>query len=175
MSKTLRALSTLWLLAIGAISLSAGAASAAALIKTQSPCDSGNGSCFNFGVGIAGVGNFDIRTFAFTAPSKGNAAVSFNGSLVCGATTTAGNKVVDLITQITNSTAAASASQPGGLRQATVLAPNTSQTLNLASTRVIAFNSAGTQTFRFRVKPLRIDAGTNCFIYNAAFTVVFIP
>jgi hypothetical protein len=40
---------------------------------------------------------------------------------------------------------------------------------------VIAFPRAGTQTFRFRVRPLRIDAGTNCFVYNAAFTVVFIP
>ena len=52
---------------------------------------------------------------------------------------------------------------------------NTSQTFNLASTRVFTFNGAGTQTFRFRVRPLRIDSGANCYIYNAAFSVVFIP
>ena len=56
-----------------------------------------------------------------------------------------------------------------------VLAPNTSNTFNLASTRVVAFKVAGTQTFHYVVRPLRIDANTNCFIYNAAFTVVFIP
>jgi hypothetical protein len=173
MKKASRALLMLWFLAIGA--MAAGAASAAALIQTQSPCNNGGDACFNFGVGIGG-GQFDIRAMTFTAPSKGRADVSFHGSVVCGAANTPGNKVVDLVTQITNSASAIAAPNlPGGLRQATVLAPNTSQTLNLASTRVITFPAAGTQTFRFRVRPLRIDAGTNCFIYNAAFTVIFIP
>ena len=39
----------------------------------------------------------------------------------------------------------------------------------------LARPAAGTQTFHGMVRPLRIDAGTNCFIYNAAFAVVFIP
>ena len=175
MKKASRALSTLWFLAIVAIPMSAGTVSAAALIQTQSPCDAGGDACFNFGVGIEG-GQFDIRAITFKAPSKGRAAVSFHGSVVCGAGNTAGNKVVDLVTQITNSSnAIASPRGPGGLRQATVLAPITSQTLNLASTRVVTFQAAGTQTFRLRVRPLRIDADTNCFIYNATFTVIFIP
>lgn len=175
MQRTIRTLVSLCFLAIGVLSLSIADASAAALIRSQGPCDSGNGSCFNFGVGISGVGTFEIRQFAFASPSKGSASVTFQGSIVCGGANTAGNKVVDLVTQITNSATTASQSGPGGMRLATVLAPNTSQTFNLASTRVFTFNSAATQTFRFRVRPLRIDAGTNCFIYNAAFSVVFIP
>jgi hypothetical protein len=173
---TLRAILMLGTAVLGVLAAPAPDASAAALIQTQAPCANGGASCFNFGVGIVGLGQFDIRTFTFRAPSKGNAAVSFHGSLLCGADLSAGNKVVDLVTQITNSAGAtAQPNLPGGLRQATVLAPNTSQTLNLASSRMVRFNAAGSQTFHFAVRPLRIDAGTNCYIYNAAFTVIFIP
>src|SRR3954467_3715147 len=143
------------------------------MIRTQPPCSVGSGrECTNFGSGIVGLGHFSVRDFTFKAPSKGNAEVSFHGSLLC-ADTTAASKVVDLVTQITNS--ADAAAQPDGLRQATVLAPNTSQTLNLASTRVVAFKAAGSQTFHLDVRPLRIDAGADCSLYNAAFTVVFVP
>jgi len=40
---------------------------------------------------------------------------------------------------------------------------------------VVAFKVARTQAFHYVVRPLRIDANANCFIYNVAFTVVFIP
>ncbi len=176
MGKTLAALWALCLLAIGALAVTPRPAAAAATIKTQAPCTNGGDNCFNFGVGILGLVEFDLRSFTFKAPSKGNAAVSFNGSLVCGADLSGNNRVVDLVMQITNSTSgAASANLPGGLRQAMVLATNTSNTFNLAATRVFTFNGASTQTFHYRVRPRRIDPGTNCFIYNAAFTVVFIP
>ncbi|MGD9509350.1 MAG: hypothetical protein AB7I59_17975 [Geminicoccaceae bacterium] len=162
--------------ALAAVVAFPDAASAAAVIKTQPPCNSGGDTCFNFGVGIVGVGQFDIRDFTFKAPSKGTAQVSFHGSLLCAADLTAGSKVVDLVTQIVNSTTAtASPSGPGGLRQALVIPPNTSDTLNLASTRVFTFNSAGSQIYRYRVRPLRIDSGANCYIYNATFSVVFVP
>ena len=165
----------MWLVTAGALFFGAADASAAAQIKSQAPCTNGGDNCFNFGSGIAGVGNFDIRAFAFTAPSKGSASVTFHGSLLCGVPPGGVAKVVDLVTQITNSASTALQQGPGGMRQAAVIFPNTSQTFNLASTRVFTFSAAGSQTFRFRVRPLRIDAGANCYIYNAAFSVIFIP
>ena len=56
--------------ALAAVVAFPDAASAAAVIKTQPPCNSGGDTCFNFGVGIVGVGQFDIRDFTFKAPSK---------------------------------------------------------------------------------------------------------
>lgn len=171
-----RTIGLLLLLLLGALSLAASPASAAAKIATQSPCTNGGDNCFNFGAGSAGLSYLEFRAFTFSAPSKGTAQVTFHGSLLCAASNTAGNKVVDIETQIVNSSGAIpSANQPGGLRLATVLAPNTSQTLSLASTRVFSVTGSGNQTYRFRSKARRIDSGTNCYIYNAAFSVVFIP
>lgn len=166
----------LGLFAVILIAVPDGSARAAAQISAQAPCTTGGGGeCFNFGVGIVGLGQFDMRSFAFRAPSKGTAEVTFHGSLVCGADNSRANVVVDLITQIVNSrTAVPQANGPGGMRQAVVLRANTSDSFNLASTRTFSFGSAGTQTFYFRVRPLRIDSGTDCYIYNAAFTVMFI-
>lgn len=176
MLKASRLLSALVLLLGGTPVMAPGAASAAAQIKTQEPCTNGGDNCFNFGVGIVGLGQFDLRSFTYKAPSKGSAEVSFHGSLLCAADPGSVFKVVDLVTQITNSTTGTiGAGLPGGLRQAMVLAPNTSNTFNLASTRVFTFKAAGSQTYHYRVRPLRIDGGTNCYVYNAAFTVVFVP
>ncbi|HMR30658.1 MAG TPA: hypothetical protein PKA13_02225 [Geminicoccaceae bacterium] len=175
MRQAIRTLAALWFLVVGALSFGAGEASAAAVIKSQSPCTNGGDTCFNFGSGIVGLGNFSIRTFSFTAPSKGSASVTFHGSLLCGVPAGTNAKVVDLVTQITNSASTAQQQGPGGMRQAAVILSNTSQTFNLASTRVFTFNAKGTQTFQFRVRPLRIDSGVNCYIYNAAFSVIFIP
>lgn len=177
MRQAIRTLVALWFLAAGALIIGSDDAAAAALIRSQAPCDAGNGtgSCFVFGSGIVGVGTSNFQNFSFAAPSRGNASVTFHGSVVCGASTAAGNKVVDLVTQITNSVSTPSPGGPGGMRQAMVLQPNTSQTFNLTSTRVFTFNAKGTQTFRFRVRPLRIDAGVTCYTYNLAFSVVFIP
>ena len=161
---------------LGIMTIDAAPAEAAAKIATQPPCSTSGDACFNFGVGIVGLGTFDLQSFQFTAPSAGKAAVSFNGSLLCSAPTGSIWKVVDLVTQITDTTSGTiGPGLPGGLRQATVLAPNTSQTFNLAATRTFTFGSAGTRTFHYRVRPLRIDSGANCYVYNAAFTVIFIP
>lgn len=157
-----------------ALAVPAGTAAAAAVIRSQTPCAGLNGICIYFARNIPV--QLDLRSFKFTAPSKGSAEVSFHGSMVCDGDSTPGNKVVDLATQIVNSTTAiATPQEPGGLRQALVISPITSDTLNLASTRVFTFNAAGSQTYYYRMRPLRIDAGVACSVYNAAFTVVFIP
>ena len=175
MHQASRLLSALVLLAGGG-AMAPSEASAAAQIRTQEPCTNGGDNCFNFGVGIVGLGQFDLRSFTYKAPSKGNAEVSFHGSLLCAAEPGSTYKVVDLVTQITNTTAGTiGPGLPGGLRQAMVLAPNTSNTFNLASTRMFTIKAAGAQTYRYRVRPLRIDSGSNCYVYNAAFTVVFVP
>ena len=176
MQTSCRLLSTLCLLAWGAVALCPAAAWAAAQIRTQAPCTDGGETCFNFGIGIVNLGQFDLRAFTFKAPSKGNAEVSFHGSLLCAADPGPNFQVVDLVTQITNSTNGTSGpGLPEGLRQAMVLAPNTSNTFNLAATRMFTFQAAGSQTYHYRVRPLRIDSGANCYVYNAAFTVVLIP
>lgn len=176
MKSASRLLSALVLLIGVTPAMAPGMASAAAQIRTQAPCTGGGDNCFNFGAGIVGLGQFDLRSFTYKAPSKGNAEVSFHGSLLCAAEPGSAYKVVDLVTQITNTTdGTIGPGLPGGLRQATVLAPNTSNTLNLASTRMFTFKAAGSQTYHYRVRPLRIDSGSNCYVYNAAFTVVFIP
>ena len=148
---------------------------AAAMIKTQPPCNSGGDNCFNFGVGIVGLGQFDIRDFAFKAPSKGTAQVSFHGSLLCAADLSAG-----------------SSGRPGDadrqfghrhrfaqwLRRAAPSPGDTAQHVGhpeLGLDAGVHDQRGGTQTYRYRVRPLRIDAGSNCFIYNAAFSVVFVP
>lgn len=147
----------------------------AATIKTQPPCGSGEASCGSFSSNTAQ--QFDIRTFTFKAPSKGAAEVTFHGSLIC-ANETSNQKTVALVTQIVNAAAAtASPGEPGGLRHALLLQPivYASDTLNLTSTRVVSFGAAGSQTFRYRVRVVFMDPGITCDIYNAAFSVVFVP
>ena len=91
------------MLAIGMSLAAAGVAVAAPVIAAATPCGASGGACFVFGRGIVGLGTSNFATFAFSAPSRGSAAVTMQGSVVCGADTSAGNKVVDLTMQITNS------------------------------------------------------------------------
>jgi len=68
---------------------------------------------------------------------------------------------------------------PGGLKHRIVLEPadganSTSDSFNLASTRVVDIPSAGTRTYYFRITPRQMTPGTKCFVYNAAFSVVFV-
>jgi hypothetical protein len=87
------------------------------------------------------------------------------------------DRVVDVATQIRTDTSAADMNGPGELRHAVVLKPtpanalSTSDTFNLASTRVIAFTSSGNKTLRFILTQLRMGAGTSCLAYNATFSV----
>jgi len=117
---------------------------------------------------------FSLRSFTFNAPSKGKAEVTFHGSLYCA--NADNGKTVDFTTQITTANeSAARAAGPGGMRQAETFTNNQSTTFNLASTRVLTLTKAGNVTVDFRAKSNRFDAGITCFLYNAAFSVNFVP
>jgi hypothetical protein len=154
----------------------AGPASAAALIKKQAPCVIQAGFCTGFSAGgVIPV----IRSFSFNAPSAGTASVSFHGSMLCTSSSNKDPQVVDLASQIvTSSGAEPNPNGPGGLRHAVVLLPvvtGTTDTVNLASTRVLAIGGAGPRTFHFKLSKLRMDPSTACIVYNAAFSVIFVP
>ena len=163
----------------------AAAASDAAEIRRQTPCGSNISEfCLLF------RGNDEIpvvRSLRFNAPNAGTAAVSFHGSLVCAGPTPSevepADTVVDLATQIVaTADAVPTVTGAGGLRLATVLKNSVEHTepaaatFNLASTRVFTFPAAGTQTYRFKIARLRtMGSDISCAVYNAAFTVIFLP
>jgi hypothetical protein len=153
-------------------------AASAATIVSQQPCDNGSGACLSFN-------NTDpipiIRTIRFNAPGAGTASVSFHGSIFC-TSSSATDDVVDLVMQIVpRGNQAPAANGPGGLRLATVLKDevdhsfDSSTSFNLASTRVFNVDGAGRQNYHFKIERLRMDPTTNCFVYNAVFTVIFVP
>ena len=154
-------------------------ASAAPLIQTQNPCvDPETGECLQFSGGPALTIPI-IRTFKFNAPSAGTAEVTFHGSMLC-ANSGSIMQVVDVITQIVIGNAPSSDwNGPGALRLAQTIEPNTpndkSDTFNLASTRVITIPAAGVRKFSFKMTPLRVDDHITCFVFNATFSVVFVP
>jgi hypothetical protein len=156
----------------------AGAASAA-VIKSQPTCAGASGFCLQFSA--PGTTIPVIRSIAFIAPSAGTAAVSFHGSLVCSNNSTT-DKVLDFATQIvTSASAVPVVNGAGALRLATVLKDstehtlNTTDTLNLASTRVFSIPGAGQKNYYFKIAALRMDASTTCLVYSATFTVQFVP
>lgn len=151
---------------------------------SQRPCTPELGSavaqadryCFSFNAGDTLP---IVRTFSFTSPSKGTGILTFNGSMSCSNLNGTTSAVVDLVSQIvTNVNATATVSESSGLRHAVRLLPDpsgNSDSFNLASTRAIKFTAADTKTFFFKLTPLRMDAFTRCFVYNAAFTMSFAP
>lgn len=164
-----------WSLLIGGMILWGGPAFAAAKIVTQPPCYVINDVCRTISAPVTNA-NTDLGTIDFRSPGKGSALLTFNGSLVCSATTGAVNRVVDIMTGITDSpNGAIGPTKPGGLRLATVLSPVTSQTFNLAATAVVTFDRATSKTFRYQLWPYRFDAGVSCKLYNDVFSIVFIP
>jgi hypothetical protein len=155
-------------------------ASAVALIQTQPPCTTAGGACMSFS-GTDTIPTL-IRSIAFSAPSKGKAAVSFTGSMFCQNNDSELSRVLDFVTGITlNQGAVPTLSDSGALRQAMRLAPlftgtvQMSATFNLASTRVFAVPAAGVQNYFFKLNTLRMDSTTACTIYDASFTIIFIP
>lgn len=156
----------------------------AAQIKSQQPCAGDTGACLAFS--YAGTIP-DIRSITFDAPGPGTASASFHGTLYCAAIDTliTGTRAarVDLVSQIvTNQTHVPDYTKPGGLRHAAGLvlystAPvfDLSNTFNLASTRTVNVKAAGKQKFYFKIERLLQDAGVTCYVYNAVFTVLFVP
>jgi hypothetical protein len=125
-----------------------------------------------------------IRSISFNSPSAGTAAIKFHGSLICN------NEffrpaVSDVVSQIvTNADATPDVNGPGGLRHAIVFTAGPdpfgggmvkADTFNLNSTRVVSIPGLGIQQFYFKIARQRMDGGTFCYVYNAAFTIVFVP
>jgi hypothetical protein len=166
---------------IGGVMVFAAPPSEAAVIKSQVPCTTGGSFCVSFSGG--GAIPTTIRDITFAAPSAGDAAVSFTGTMFCSAGGSSSlQRVVDFVTQIVPGAAVVpDITGSGALRQAMRLgAPGSdgfglSTTVNLASTRVFHLNGAGNKKYYFNLATLRMDATMTCTIYDAAFTVVFAP
>lgn len=150
----------------------AGAASAAAVVKTQPPC---LGPCASF-TPTNPIGALPaVRSFVFAAPSKGTAIVTFHGRLFCRNSDASPNSFT-LYSQIVEGGASANEDGPGGAVMVFSLEPNQDTTLNLASTRVFVIAAAGPKVYRFRIVRHQMFANTSCAIFDsAAFTVNFIP
>jgi hypothetical protein len=157
--------------------LASVSAFAAVLIQSQAPCVSPPfNHCFFFQSTDPIPVITDIR---FEAPGEGIASVSFHGTLVCSSTAAAGEpRVVDLVSQITSRPGNAAVDGPSGLRHAMVLlgtAAGTTDTFTLNSAREFQIDGAGKHRFFFNLLKLRMDASTSCIVYNAAFTITFVP
>ena len=155
-----------------------------ALIRTQPPCVTASGTqpCLQFRP--ADFPTNPIRSFSFNAPGAGTAAVSITGSMFCeDADDVVTQRVVDIVAQIVPMAGSVpNIHGPGALRHgARIGAPaaadglGLSTTFNLASTRVFAINAAGLQQYHFKIRNQRMDGRIRCTIYDAAFTVIFIP
>jgi hypothetical protein len=83
-----------------------------------------------------------------------------------------GTVPVDLQSQIvTQATAVPSTFGPSGARHAARMgAGNAQVTFNLATTRVINFNTSGPKTVFYRIKR-DVMGGARCEVHDAAFTV----
>jgi hypothetical protein len=155
----------------------ASSANAAAVIRQQAPCNDG-GQCANFSsVSVIPT----IRTYSFAAPGVGTAAVTLNGTMQCANFQVADGDafgVIDLSSQIVEGAAAPNSLGPGGARYP-VRIPKAnpasfSNVTSLAITRVFIV-TAGTHAYSYKMTRNRMDVGTTCAVYNAYFTVVFVP
>jgi hypothetical protein len=156
---------------VGALTFSP--ALAVPVVKTQAPCTSQNGPCVTFNnTDTIGV----IRSIAFKAPSAGTAIVTFHGSMHCNSDGVV--RVVDLASAIvTDTSTAVTPALPSGARHAAAFPPQGTwnENFNLASTVVSTFTGRGNRNFYFKLARQRQDDGTTCSIYNAVFTVEFLP
>jgi hypothetical protein len=166
-------------LSLSGLTSLAGSASAAAVIKSQTPCVPNPNYCRQF----TWTGSIPtIRNYNFTAPSKGTAMVQFHGTAVCenGGGVADGGLVIFRSQIVDEPDAVPDSHGPGGLWHGARMLPQQTLasgrvTFNLASTRTFAIPAAGTKSFRFRIARVNMSTDTYCFIYNASFTVVFIP
>jgi hypothetical protein len=147
-------------------------AARAATIVAQTPCVKGsNEFCVSYGTTGAIP---TIRSVTFTAPRAGKAIVTFHGSLTCiNFTSTKGR--LQMVSQIVSAAGATPApDQPGGLIHIGTLPPQGEAAYNLGSTRVFTINAAGQFTYFFKVRRIALTpSGTQCRVYNAAFTIQF--
>lgn len=152
----------------------------AQIMVTQKPCST-EGACLQF------TANDEIpviRRIRFDAPSAGSAIVSFHGSLRCGGPSTQSGSVhaAQLILESaisTRRTEVVKPDNPGGLRHASSMSMGNSfifeTTFNLASTRLVDISAAGPQNYFFMIRRTFQEPGITCTVYNAVFTVQFVP
>jgi hypothetical protein len=166
LGESLAALATVaaWLLVVGS------EASAATLMRTQAPC-AVNTHCVTFPFeGAIPL----VRTFFFDAPSRGVAQVFFHGSLFCDSGPAASNVVLDGQI-VTNTGTVPNASGPGGQRYAISLgAASRSDTFGLTATRDFVIPAAGRHNYYFKLVRIQMHEGSRCWVYNAAFSLIFV-
>ena len=139
---------------------------------SQAACPLVNGTCLSFN-------NTDpislVRSFTFKMAKPGKAVVQFHGAIYCQLTGSAA-ATVDLESRITaNDQELVFQSELGGNPVVMVLKQDTVVPMNLASTRLISYNSAGRKTVAFKLKRNQMGAGTACHIKSAYFTVMTFP
>lgn len=150
-------------------------------ILAQGPCAYSGPVCLTFDSTTSPIPV--IRTFAFTMPAAGKALVRFDGTMQCVVNSTASNSdVIDLASQIVPGAATVPVyTGPGGNRHAMrphhngYLAAGPSASVNLAASRLFTYPSGGNKVVRFKINPLRMDPGTSCSVFAAAFSVTTIP
>ena len=153
----------------------------AASAKAQQPCVGPGGACLSF---TAAQAIPVIRGITFAAPKAGTAMVTFHGNAYCAGSSSYQNGTqyarVDLVSQIVNrQNKVPDLTKAGSLRHAAAMGGGNqfdwSTTFNLASTRLFTVNAAGTQKYYFKIARLLQDPNITCYLYNAAFTVLFTP
>jgi hypothetical protein len=155
-----------------AAALGAAGSARADLVVAQQPCVvSGQQYCVNFGTG----GTIPtIRTVSFNATAVGKAVVTFHGALTCVNPTVTKGRLHFLSQIVAGVTGTPSPALPGGLIHIGTLPPNGEAAFNLASTRVFAIGAIGRRGYSFQLQRVALSPpGTQCRVYNAAFTIQF--
>lgn len=144
-------------------------ARAATLIRTQPPCVT-SGPCFDFTDASALP---TVRSITFVAPGSGRVQVFFTGSLFCGASNGAAVSLESQIVNIANATP--SSDGPGGQRYSISFeGTGRSDTFSLSATRTFVVSSAGSRTYYFKLNRVNMNEGARCWVYDAAFSLVFV-
>jgi hypothetical protein len=161
-----------------------GAAVAQPVIVTQKPClwfpDDPE---VDFCAFVNGSSIVTTRSIRLRAPSAGTAVVSFHGSIACDVSGTLQDRPLILVTQIvTKPDQAPDPDGPGGLLLRTILKNTTEHvngafhSFNLSSMRTLEIGAAGNRNFYFRIERQdELGQGVGCIVYNATFTVLFVP
>ncbi len=160
---------------LAVLCLVASSQPATAKIIAQPPCDYGaNAFCMNF-LSEATPSPFVIRSFKFKMNKPGKALVRFDGSMACrnpGPVPFA----YSFDSQIVTSQAATVSHQgPGGARFAMVFIDGGKEAINLGSSRVISYSSAGMKQVFLKFGVQFTGSGISCDVFSAAFVVTTQP
>jgi hypothetical protein len=165
-----------------ALALAAGPAHADEVkLFQQSTCELSKGTCIVVTPSATTTGT--ARKFTFTAPDKGVAMVTFDGTMTCVNTqvgTFGDVGSFDFETQITTQgSLIPDYNEASGARFTGQLPPATtqispSQTVNLGSTRRISYSSGGKKTVFLRYLVNQLDTGMSCSLWSASFSVVYV-